>query len=118
MDQEFAKKWAERHPKGAANSMQYSLLARSIHQGPTAAHDALHSAAFSAIEVLDVPSCTPPRLSGRKRHCAQHLEALVTNPGEYFGLALRAGDLLREAENRAEHHGQKSRAHHPELGRQ
>ncbi len=61
-------------------------LARSIHQDSAAAHDALHSAAFSAFEVLDVPSSTPPRLSGRKRHCAQHLETLATNPGEYFGL--------------------------------
>ena len=26
MGQEYAKKWAKRHPKGAANSMHYTLL--------------------------------------------------------------------------------------------
>ena len=57
-----------------------------IHQPPTADGEALHSAVFSRLGVLNGLSSTPARLSGRKLHCAQHLAALMTNPGESCGL--------------------------------
>jgi len=40
------------------------------------------SATFSSVGLLDVPSSTPPRPSGRKRHISRHLSGLVTKAGE------------------------------------
>jgi anaerobic selenocysteine-containing dehydrogenase len=59
--------------------------ARISHQLPAAAGDALHSAVLSRLGVLDVPSSTPPRPSGRNPHWAQHLATLATEPGEICG---------------------------------
>ncbi len=63
--------------------------ARTSHQLPAAAGDALHPAAFSRIGMLDGQSSTTPRPSGRKHSWAQHLPALATKPGEKCGLAAR-----------------------------
>ncbi len=63
------------------------LLARISHQLPAAADDAPPPAAFSRLGVLEVLASTPPRPSGRKHHWARHLAALVTEPGEIWGLA-------------------------------
>ena len=52
------------------------------HQLPAAGADALHPAVFSRLGVLDVPQVRAPRPSGRKPHCARHLGALATKPGE------------------------------------
>ena len=60
--------------------------ARTAHQSPAAAADAPHPAMFSPLGVLDVPSSTPPRPSGRKPHWARHLGTLATNTGEKCGL--------------------------------
>jgi hypothetical protein len=62
-------------------------LTRTSHQSPAAAADAPHPAMFSPLGVLDVPSSTPPRPSGRKPHWARHLGTLATNTGEKCGLA-------------------------------
>ena len=67
--------------------MPNRLLARTSHQSPAAAADAPHPAMFSPLGVLDVPSSTPPRPSGRKPHWARHLGTLATNTGEKCGLA-------------------------------
>ena len=56
------------------------------HQLPAAAGDAPHPAPFSHLGVLDVPSSTSPRPSGRKHNWAQPLAALATKPGEICGL--------------------------------
>jgi hypothetical protein len=45
------------------------------------------SGAFSRLGVLDVPSSTPPRPSGRKRHISRHLAGLVKRGGEKCGLS-------------------------------
>ena len=61
-------------------------LAHISHQLSTAASDVPHSAVLSRLGVLDVLSSAPPRPSGRNPHCARHLAALATKPGEISGL--------------------------------
>jgi hypothetical protein len=82
---------------GALTGAAFPGLARISHQLPAAAGDAPHSAVLSRLGVLDVPSSTPPRPSGRKPHCAQHLTVLATKPGEICGLAALSGDDTRRA---------------------
>jgi len=67
-------------------------LARSPHQLSAAGGDALPSAGFSHLSVLDGPSSTPPRPSNRKRGCDQHLAAFATKPSGNYGPARSALD--------------------------
>ncbi len=59
-----------------------SILACISHQPSAAADDAQRSAVFSHLGVLDVPSSTTPRPSGRKPRRAMHLADLATKAGE------------------------------------
>ncbi len=59
-----------------------SILACISHQPSAAADDAQSSAGFSHFGVLDVPSSTTPRPSGRKPRRAMHLADLATEAGE------------------------------------
>jgi uncharacterized membrane protein YedE/YeeE len=67
-----------------------SSLTRTSHHLATAARDMPQSAGFSRIGLLDVPSSTTPRPSGRKHHISRHLAALATRRGEKCGLARRS----------------------------
>jgi soluble lytic murein transglycosylase len=64
------------------------ILARACHRPSAGAADAPRPAAFSPHGVLDVPSSTTPRPSGRTPHWARHLGVLATKTGEKCGLAL------------------------------
>ena len=61
-------------------------LTRTSHQFPAAAGDLQQSAASTPVGLLDVPSSTPPRPSGRRHHISQHLSGLATEAGEMCGL--------------------------------
>ena len=65
-----------------------AIFARTCHRRSAAAADAPRPEAFAPLGVLDVPSRTTPRPSGRKPHWARHLGALATKTGEKCGLAL------------------------------
>ena len=61
-------------------------LTRTSHHLASAARDMPQAAAFSRIGLLNVPSSTPPRPSGRKHHISRHLACLATRRGEKCGL--------------------------------
>ena len=61
-------------------------VARTSHRLATAARDMPQSAAFTPVGLLNVPSSTTPRPSGRKHHISQHLAGLATRRGEKCGL--------------------------------
>ena len=65
-------------------------LARRAHQLPAAGDDTQPPAALSRLGMLDVPSSTPPRASGRKHRRPPRLTPLASKPGELCGLALTA----------------------------
>jgi len=72
-----------------------AILVRKSHQLSAAAADAPRPAVFSRLGVLDVLQVRAPRPSGRKPHCARHLGALATKPGEICGLGWRhPGDRI------------------------
>ena len=72
-------------------------LTRTSHQSPAAAADAPHPAMFSPLGVLDVPSRTPPRPTGRKPHWARYHGTHPTNTGEKCGLVATSpcGEMRR-----------------------
>jgi len=76
-------------------------LARISHQLPAVGADVPHPEVFSRLGLLNVPSSTPPRPSGRKPHWARHLGALATKPGEICGLALTLALLVACASEEA-----------------
>jgi len=61
---------------------QNSSLTFISHQLSAAGAVAPRPMVFSLLGVLDVPQVRAPRPSGRKPHCARHLGALATKPGE------------------------------------
>ncbi len=71
---------------GPRGSPSRSPLARISHQLPVATGNLQQSAALAPIGLLDVPSSTPPRPSGRKHHISQQLSGLATKAGEICGL--------------------------------
>ncbi len=78
--------------KDRGSSMgSWAELTRTSHHLATAARDMPQSAAFSRIGLLDVPSSTPPRPSGRKHHISRHLAGLASRRGEKCGLTRVVG---------------------------
>jgi len=65
--------------------MSLRYPARTSHHVTTAARDTPQSEPFSPIGLLDVPSGTPPRPSGRKHHISRHLAGLAARRGETHG---------------------------------
>ena len=63
-------------------------------QASTAASSVPQPARFAPIGLLNVPSGTPPRPSGRKPPISQHLADLVTNLGEICGFILLGFSFL------------------------
>ena len=79
-------------PEGKDFDACRAVLARFSHQLSAAAGDLQQSAASAPVGLLDVPSSTTPRPSGRSHHISKQLSGLATKAGEISGLQTDCGD--------------------------